>query len=421
MATQIPTPGELLCEDELERKLTDLSERVELKKVEVRNNFQQFHDLLFVRENFVLKEMDDMVSLARQEVAEKRGTLQELYTAREGLERDLTKNKLRELLESNLRSIVDKIGEEVKSVNVGWMKLNWKREELEESIIEVCKVISLRERPIRRVDYSTKSCPVWSHDGIGSGQISIPMQLVIDNTTQNIFVADYLAKRIQVFDSLGNHLYEISTPPKPIGIALTEEFIFVSTHNKLILKIEQSSNNSLKSVQTENDIKGIESNNNSDIYACEYFNQSIVVFDNDLKFQRRIKLNTTQVNSNTRTYSMKLHEANMYVMFSHSSSPPPFHLQIFTLEGELVRCLIKQSEIGVSYFFSIDELGNIFVTDCVEYQIKIFSKDGEVLHTILSDMLPGDQELDSPTGVAIDKQNRIIVAHCHKKCKLLAF
>ena len=61
MATRVPAPGELLCVDELERKLTDLSERVELKKEEVRSNFQKFHDLLFVRENFVLKEMDDIL------------------------------------------------------------------------------------------------------------------------------------------------------------------------------------------------------------------------------------------------------------------------------------------------------------------------------------------------------------------------
>ena len=422
MATRVPTPGELLCVDELERKLTDLSERVELKKEEVKSNFQQFHDLLSVRENFVLKEMDDIFTLARQEVAEKKETLLELYTAREGLERDLTQNKLKKVLEKNLRVLEGEIVEEVaRGVNVGWMKLEWKREELEQSVIEVCKVVSLKERPVTRVDYSTKLCPVWSHDGTGSGQIIDPRQLVIDNTTHNIFVADYWAKRIQVFNAEGNHLYKISTPPHPVGIALTDDFIFVSTENKLLLKMKESTNKSIKSVQTENDVFGIESNNNSDIYVCEYSNQSIVVFDKDLKFQRRIKLNSTQIISDTRTHSMKLHEDNMYVMFGNYSSPPPFHLQIFTLEGELVRCLIKQSEIRLSYFFSIDELGNIIVGDWFRNQIKIFSKEGEVLHIITNDILPADQKFNDPSGVAIDQQNRIIVAQVYKKCNLLAF
>ena len=250
---------------------------------------------------------------------------------------------------------------------------------------------------------------------------------MIDDTTQNIFVADYQSSRIQVFNAEGDHLYEISTPPQPIGIALTDEFVFVTSENKLLLKMKKSSNNSIKSVQTENKIFGIESNNNSDIYVCEYSDRSIVVFDKDLIFQKRIKLKTSQFNSMMHIVfpipvcSMKLHGSNMYVMFDRFLSPPPFYLQTFTLEGELVRCLIKQIEIRFSQFFSIDRLGNIIVADCWGNQIKIFSNEGEVLHTITSNMLPGDQKIDGPTGVAIDQQNRIIVAQCNEKCNLLAF
>ena len=54
-------------------------------------------------------------------------------------------------------------------------------------------------------------------------------------------------------------------------------------------------------------------------------------------------------------------------------------------------------------------------------QIKIFSKEGEVLHTITSVKLPRDLKFISPSGVAVDQQNRIIVAHRNKKCSLLAF
>ena len=423
MATRVPVPaGELLCVNELEKKLTDLSEQVALKKEEVRSNFQQFHHLLSVREEFLLREMDDIVTLARQEVAEKKETLQELYKAREGLERDLTKNKLKKLLESNLRAIEAEIGEEVaRDMNVCWMELDWKREALEQSVIEVCKVVCLKERPVTRVEYSTKLCPVWSHHGTDSDRISAPEQLAIDDTTHNIFVADGGANRIQIFNGEGNHLYTISTPPEPIGIALTDEYIFVSTYYNLVLKIEKSSNETIKSVTTENHVYGIETNSNSDIYVCELLNRSIVVFDKDLKYLKRIKLNSIQVTSDTQTHSIKLYDDNMYVMFGNLSSPPPFHLQIFTLEGELVRCLIKQSEIRMSYFFSIDQLGNIIVTDLFGNQIKIFSKEGEVLHTITSDMLPGDQKFIYPNGVAIDRQNRIIVANRDYKCNLLAF
>ena len=421
MATRGPAPGELLCVDELERKLIDLSEQVELKKEEVRSNFQQLHDLLVVRETFLLREMDGVVTQARQEITEKRTNLQQLYTAREGSERDLTQNKYKKILEKHLRAIEDEIGEEVaRGVNVGWMELDWKIEQLEQSVIEVCKVVTLKERPLTRIDYSVRKCPVWSHDGTVSGEITNPEQLAIDDKTANIFVTDYATKRIQVFDGEGNHFYQISTPPHPVGITLSDEYIFVSTRDKLV-KIEKSNNQSIKSVKTGNRVWGIDTNTNTDIYGCEVNNRSIVVFDKDLKFLQRIKLRTTQVNSNTYTKSIKLYEDKMYVMFAGWSSSLPFPLQIFNLEGELVKCLIKENEISHSDFFSIDRLGNIIVTDCWRNQIKIFSKEGDVLHTITSAMLPGDQEFSYPRGVAIDKQNKIIVAHCNNKCNLLAF
>ena len=421
MATRGPAPGELLCVDELERKLIDLSEQVEIKKEEVRSNFQQLHGLLVVRETFLLREMDEIVIRARQAITEKRATLQELYAARESSEKDLTQNKLKKLLEKNLRAIEDEIGEEVaRGVNVGWMELDWKIEQLEQSVIEVCKVVTLKERPLARIDYSARKCPVWSHDGTVSGEITNPKQLAIDDKTQNIFVTDFSAKRVQVFDGEGNHLYQISTPSYPAGITLSDEYIFVSTPDKLV-KIEKSNNQSIKSVETENRVWGIDTNTNTDIYGCEVSNQSIVVFDKDLKFLKRLKLRTTQVTSYTYTSSIKLYEEKMYVMFDGWFSSLPFPLQIFNLEGELVKCLIKKNEISDSDFLSIDRLGNIIVTDWFGNQIKIFSKEGDVLHTITSAMLPGDQEFSFPRGVAIDKQNRIIVAHNNKKCNLLAF
>ena len=421
MATRGPAPGELLCVDELERKLIDLSEQVELKKEEVRSNFHQLHGLLVVRETFLLREMDEIVSQVRQEITEKRATLQDLYTARENSERDLTRKKLKKLLEKHLRDIENEIGEEVaRGVDVGWMELDWKIEQLEQSVIEVCKVVTLKERPLTRIDYSARNCPVWSHDGTDSGEITNPMQLAIDDKTQNIFVTDHDAKRIQVFDGEGNHLYQISTPPLPVGITQSDEYIFVSTHDKLV-KIEKSNNQSIKSVETENRVWGIDTNTNTDIYGCEINKQSIVVFDKDLKFLKRIKLRSTQVTSNTYTRSIKLYEDKMYVMFDGWLSSLPFPLQIFNLEGELVKCLTKENEICHSSFFSIDRMGNIIVTDWDGNQIKIFSKEGDVLHAITSALLPGDQEFSLPHGVAIDKQNRIIVAHSNKKCNLLAF
>ena len=39
-------------------------------------------------------------------------------------------------------------------------------------MIEVCKVVTLKERPLTRIDYSAKKYPEWSRDGTGSGEIT---------------------------------------------------------------------------------------------------------------------------------------------------------------------------------------------------------------------------------------------------------
>ena len=418
MATRVVAGGDLLSVDELERELAALISHVQREKERVSSNFQQLHVLLAAREHTLLQEMDGIVVRARQELADKREVLKELDTAREGLERDLTKNKLRDVLDKNLLTLEDKIGEELsRGVCVGWLELDWKKEQLEQSVIEVCKVVTLKERPFRSEDYSLKLRPVWSREGTGPGEIKSPMQIAIDNSTQNIFVADLGASRIQVFNEEGNYLYQIPTAGYPIGIALTEEYIFVSTECRL-LKIRKSNNESVKSVHIEKSVCGIDIDRNMNIYGCEDDNISVIVFDNNLKFLKRIKLETSQIKSNTQTHSIKLYKDSMYIMFGRYS---PFHLQIFSLEGELVRCLIPTSEIVWSYFFSIDRFGNIIVADWLDNRIKIFNKEGELIHTIDSDMLPGDLKFYRPTGVAINKKNRIIIAQGNKACSLIAF
>ena len=416
MAAQVPRPGELLCVGDLERKLTELAKEVEIQKDVVRGNFQQLHSLLGMREYSLIQQLDYAVLRAKRELKEKREVLQELETARQGLQRDLKKNKLSEVLEQNLRTLEDKIGEEVaKGVNVGWVEIDWKKEELEQEISGIGKMVILKEKPFETKDYSLKLNPVWFHPG----DIDNPMQITIDKITDNIFVVDSSANIVQVFDGVGKHLYKIPTPPSPVGIAILNDSIIVSAKEQ-IEKINIANRESVGSVRTDNEVWGIDIDNNNNIYGCENNKKSVIVFDENLKFVKRIELKSPQFKTNTKTNSIKLYEDQMHVMFG---GYPPFHLQIFTLEGELVRCVVAENEIEWSYFFSIDQLGNIIVADWDRggNQIKIFSNKGEVIHSINSDVLPGDQKFDFPRGVAVDKSNRIIVAQKNKKCCLQAF
>ena len=416
MATRVVAVGEVTGIEGMERRLVELVEQVEREKEKTRDTFQQLHSLLVKREEGLLRELDGVVVEARQELKEKKEVLQELRGAKESAEGKLTKNQLKEVLEKHLQNIEDQIREELsKPLSVTWVEVEWKREQLEQSIVEVSKVVKMKERPFRTEDYSLKLRPVWYHERTGSSVIEEAFQLAIHPISGNIFVADYKTKKIQVFDNTGHYLYHIPTPPEPIGLCLSDEFIFVTTDEQKLVKIKISNKKTVKSVVTDNWVYGMDISSN--IYVCEYNNQSVSVFDKNLNFLKRIPLKSPHFTSDTKTYSIRLYENNMYVMFGGS----PYRLQVFFQDGQLIRDVIQSNDIKVSAFFSLDQFGNIIVAETSRHKIKIFSNSGQLIHSISNDTLTEDQKLSYPTGISVDKHNNIVVAQKNKKSNLIAF
>ena len=415
MATRVAAVGEVTSVEEMERRLVWLVEQVEREKEKTRDTFQQLHSLLAVREEGVLRELDGIVVEARQELNEKKEVLQELQAMKELTEQELTKNKLKKLLEKNLQNIEDQIREELsKPLSVTWVEVKWQREQLEQSIVELCRVVKMKKGPFKTEHYSLKLRPVWFH-GTGSSVIKGPYQLAIHTKSGNIFVTDQDTNKIQVFDESGHYLYHIPTPPVPFGLCLSDEFIFVSTNESKLAKIQISNKKTIKSVVTENTVYGMDISNN--IYGCEFSNKSVSVFDKNLNFLKRIPLKSPHFTSDTTTFSIKLYESKMYVMFAGSA----YCLQVFSQDGQLIRGVIPSSDIKDSFFFSLDQFGNIILADCLRNQIKIFSNSGQLIHTISNANLTEDQKLDHPVGISVDKQNNIVIAHHNKKCSLTAF
>ena len=419
MATRVVAVGEVTGFEEMERRLVELVELVEQVKREkekTRYTFQQLHSLLMIRERGLLRELDGIVVEARQELKDKKKAVEALQAVKESTERDLTMNILKEVQTNNLRNLDDQIREELsKPLNVTWVEVEWKREQLAQSIVEVSKVLKMKEKPFRTEDYSLKLRPVWYHEGTASSVIESPFQLAIHPISGNIFVPDNKTKKIQVFDNTGHYLYHIPTPPEPIGLCLSDEFIFVTTYVQKFVKIRISNKKTVKSVVTEQWVYGMDISSN--IYVCETTNQSVSVFDMNLNFLKRIPLKSPHFTSLTATYSIRLYENNMYVMFGWSD----YCLQVFCQDGQLIRGVIRSSDIKYSFFFSLDQIGNIIVADQGGHQIKIFSNSGNLIHTISNDTLTEDQKLSQPNGVSVDKQNNIVVAHKNRKSNLITF
>ena len=151
--------------------------------------------------------------------------------------------------------------------------------------------------------------------------------------------------------------------------------------------------------------------------SSEKYSRSVNSFDKNLNFLKSILLKSPHFTSDTSTNSIKLFENNMYVMFSESD----YYLQVFSQDGQLIRDVIQSSDAKHSFFFSLDRIGNIIITDYVGNKIKIFSNSGHLIHTISNDKLTEDQKLYHPKGISVDKQNSIVVAQQNIKSNLIAF
>ena len=122
----------------------------------------------------------------------------------------------------------------------------------------------------------------------------------------------------------------------------------------------------------------------------------------------------------TSPYDVKVNNNKLYVL-SDTDSPC---LHVFSLTGEKIRSLITRDEGGNAQVrrclsFCLDKKLSILMADNGADNIKVFSQEGALLHT-LADTQDGDKTI-SPTGIALTDNNKIICTSVNTKFLLHIF
>ena len=97
MATRVLAVGEVTGIEEMERRLVELVEQVEREKEKARDTFQQLHSLLLKIREGMLRELDEVVVVVKQELKDRKKAIEALRAGKESTERDLAMNKLKEV------------------------------------------------------------------------------------------------------------------------------------------------------------------------------------------------------------------------------------------------------------------------------------------------------------------------------------
>ena len=273
------------------------------------------------------------------------------------------------------------------------------------------------------IPYHEKIHPIvqTSRYGYSIGEIK-PRGLTIDPKTNNIFVADCFNHRIQVFDPVGNYLYKFGendpgTVRYPEDIAICGDRVYVSHFEKYVniydLKgayIGQFGNTGAKSEITS-DPKGIAvSEENGDIFVCNHDKDTILVYSKDLRYKTRFGKGKL-----TSPRDIELTQDRIYVL---DLGDPCIH--VFNRDHSYSHSIVnigEGMEVGHSIYFALDMEENILLTDFNKNVIRIFNKEGSLIHQIGE----GTDYLYKPYGIAINGMNRIVVADIKDEGNLKIF
>ena len=266
--------------------------------------------------------------------------------------------------------------------------------------------------PVNVPRYITCHTPVVATGKRGSsGELHIRRGLAIHEETHQIFVANYGNNRVEIFSETGEFISQLGVGQLsiPHGIAIHADNLYVSCLGDHIV-----SQFSLIEMCLVRRIGGEGSNNGQlnyprqlttdligRVFIADRINDRICIHDPDLNHLRNITHPSI-----SGPEDVKVSRDCLYVLCPYNN---PCML-VLTLEGDMLRSLITCGEgmdVLYPFFFCLDSLNNFVLSDYSSHSIRVFSQEGNLLHTIGRE---GHQPgmFYHPRGVAITPNGRLV-------------
>ena len=158
-----------------------------------------------------------------------------------------------------------------------------------------------------------------------------------------------------------------------------------------------------------------------DVFVSDCMNDRLKVLNsattlNRLSYQKHFSHYTM-----TKPCDVKLTPDESIYALSYIDS---FCVHVFSRTGEKISSLITSGDIGMQvmspHFFCLDNEENLFISDSGVHQVKVFSKEGTLLHKI-GERGEGVGELIYPQGIALISNLKIAVASQNNNYRLQIF
>ena len=393
--------------------------QLERARIELREKVARAHQVLQERETALLSELQQLEDTYRGEGVDRQ--IDQLIITKEQVAATLTDNMNKEFLEQNV-ALLDTQMREL-AANLETARDRMRRVELEwdgnlDRILSSTGSIHVRGVP----DYKEKANSVMvagKHREIRSsapGEFYCPHSIAIDSVTNYIYICDAGNDRVQVFDESLEFLFSFCEEMhSPFGICIHLSNVYVTQFDANSLSVYSPEGRYIQSVGREGK-KELEfywprgvavSKVNNLIYICDCRNNRVQCLNLNLTFH-------SFISEVTKPRDIKLTSRDVVVLTGRS----PF-IQFYDYSHQLIRQIITRGEgnqvIDPCYFY-LDPEFNILMTDQSADRVLIFSDRGQLLHKF-GKRGEGRGDLISPTGIAVDREDRIIVVsrnprHC---------
>ena len=408
MATAYPI--EAGNEDNYELELNRVREKIKSKFVELT-------DCLKARESELLRELDNILASHlsyRSELEKVNERKRDLETTKSFLQDKLLTSP-NTSIHDNFLSILNKELETIQTPLEP--KVVTFECDSNKMLPELNKLGKLVEKVRSGIDYKSKKQPLLSvcERGKGMKQLNNPHGVTVDNRAGNIYIADSGNDCVKVFDSTGKYLFKFGDNEGegkmyyPRGVAIYEDRLLITQRNHCILNYQL--NGKFVSRIGRKGRGELEFNNlfsltidesNGDIYISDLNNNRIQILNCDFSFKSQFGNDTLKL-----PRDVKLSKEYIYVL---DESNPCLHL--FNYNHILQKSVISRGEgmeVIYPWFFFVDQTGNILISDFGSNSIHIFNTEFQLIHKI--------PVSNSPTGVTVDKQGRVIVvSRADKDC-----
>ena len=308
-------------------------------------------------------------------------------------------NKVLKIIDEELKTIV-------MPARPNLVRFVCNKNKLMSEVNELCKLV---ER-VSEIDYKSKTQSVISvcDEGTGNEQLYCPYGVTLDHNTGNIYVADNGNNCVKVFNNTAKYLLKFGNGKgegkmfDPRGLLIRGNKVFVS-HSDCIL-VYQLDGKFVSSIGSGGSGElqfncpcGLSTDEyNNDIYICDYNNDRIQIISENHQFK-------SQFGKDTLHYpcDIKLYKDNIFIL---GESNPCLH--IYNRDLVLQQSVVTRGrgqQVRHPYFFFIDNFGNILITDPSSNSILILNSQFEFIHKI---------SVSEPTGITMDRDDRIIVTSC---------